>query len=108
VEGHYVSLSSAKIGPDSLLYRADVGQMSGGHISGRFHGYTVLTGQQGTIIERVFASEWPEHGFGVARDSSCEEYQMTFLPLRKQFSERDKYVRRILANITAARMPPTV
>ena len=82
--------------------------MSGGHVSGRFHGYTVLTCQRRTIIERVFASESPEHGFGVARGSSCEEYQMTFLPLRKQFSERNKYVRRILANITAARMPPTV
>lgn len=78
VEGHYVSLSSAKIGPDSLFYRANVGQMLGGHVSGRFHGYALLTGQNGTIIEMVFASEWTGHGFGVARAGSGEEYRVTF------------------------------
>jgi len=78
VEGHYVSLASANIGPDSLFYRATVGQMLGGHVSGRFHGYALLTGQNGTIVEMVFASEWTGHGFGVARAGSGEEYRVTF------------------------------
>ena len=78
VEGYYVSLSSAKIGPDSLFYRANVGKMLGGHVSGRFHGYALLTGQNGTIVEMVFAGEWTGHGYGVARASSGGEYHVTF------------------------------
>lgn len=78
VEGYYVSLSSAKIGPDSLFYRANVGKILGGHVSGRFHGYALLTGQNGTIVEMVFASEWTGHGYGVARASSGGEYHVTF------------------------------
>jgi len=52
--------------------------MLGGHLSGRFHGYAVLMGQNGPIIEMVFASEWTGHGFGVAQASPGEEYRMTF------------------------------
>jgi len=74
----FVLLSSAKIGPDSLFYRANVGKILGGHVSGRFHGYGFLTRQNGTVVEIVFASEWTGHGLGVARASSGGEYHVSF------------------------------
>ncbi len=77
-EGEFVSLSGVALGEDSLFYRANLGEMLGGGVSGRFHGYAYLAGTGGTVIEIVFASTWTGHGFGFARTSSGEEYRISF------------------------------
>ena len=78
LEGEFFSLSSRKLGPDSLFYGANLGTMFGGRVSGHFHGYAYLTGTQGTVVEIIFASDWTGRGFGFARTSLGEEYRVSF------------------------------
>lgn len=77
-EGEFFSLSNTKLAEDSLFHRANLGQMFGGQVSGRFHGYAYLMGTQGTVVEIIFAADWTGRGFGFARTSRGEEYRVSF------------------------------
>ena len=48
------------------------------HRAERIYGYARLTGDRGTVVEIIFASDWLGHGYGVARTSAEEEYRVTF------------------------------
>ncbi|MFM8552652.1 MAG: hypothetical protein ACKOCD_10180 [Nitrospiraceae bacterium] len=45
---------------------------------GRFHGHARLTGPDGTVLAMVFALEWIERGYGVARTFTRQEYRVMF------------------------------
>ena len=77
-QGFYTKLSTADIGTESLFFGANAGELLGLHRAERIYGYARLTGERGTVVEIIFASDWLGHGFGVARTSSNEEYRVTF------------------------------
>jgi hypothetical protein len=68
----------AEIGPESLFFGANAGELLGRHTVEQIYGYARLTGEQGTVVEIIFASDWLGHGSGVARTSFKEEYRVTF------------------------------
>ncbi len=76
--GTYTKLTTAQIGPDSLFFGANAGELLGRHAAERAYGHARLTGGQGTLVEIIFASDWLGHGYGVARTSLKEEYRVTF------------------------------
>ena len=76
--GSYTKLTTADIGAESLFFGANAGELLGLHRAERIYGYARLTGERGTVVEIIFASDWLGHGYGVARTSSHEEYRVTF------------------------------
>ncbi len=78
VTGTSTKLTTAEIGPESLFFGANAGKLLGPHASERVYGYARLTGEQGTVVEMIFVSDWLGHGYGVARTSLKEEYRVTF------------------------------
>jgi hypothetical protein len=76
--GTYTKLTMAEIGPESLFFGANAGELLGRHTIEQIYGYARLTGEQGTVVEIIFASDWLGRGSGVARTSSKEEYLVTF------------------------------
>jgi len=76
--GTYTKLTTAEIGEGSLFYGANPGELLGRHTAERVYGYARLTGESGTVVEIIFASDWFGHGHGVARTSLTEEYRVTF------------------------------
>lgn len=76
--GLYTKLTTADIGGESLFFGVNAGELLGRHEAERIYGYARLTGERGTVVEIIFASDWLGHGFGVARTSSNEEYRVTF------------------------------
>ena len=76
--GTSTTLTTAEIGPESLFFGANAGELLGPHAAERVYGYARLTGEQGTVVEIIFASDWLGHGYGVARTSLKEEYRVTF------------------------------
>ncbi len=76
--GPYTKLTTADIGHDSLFFGANAGELLGRHAAERVYGYARLTGEGGTVMEIIFASDWLGHGHGVARTSLKEEYRVTF------------------------------
>lgn len=78
LEGSYQFLTTGAIGEGSLFFGANVAELLGRHMSGRMHGYARLTGQEGTVLEIVFALEWMGRGYGVARTSLGDEYRVVF------------------------------
>jgi hypothetical protein len=77
-QGSYTKLTTADIGKESLFFGANAGELLGLHRAERIYGYARLTGDRGTVVEIIFASDWLGHGYGVARTSSKEEYRVTF------------------------------
>jgi hypothetical protein len=76
--GTTTPLTTAELGPDSLFFGANAGELLGPHATDRLYGYAKLTGAQGTVVELIFAADWLGHGYGVARTSLDEEYRVTF------------------------------
>lgn len=76
--GSYTKLTMAEIGPESLFFGANAGDLLGRHAAERIYGYARLAGEQGTSVEMIFAVDWLGHGYGVARTSLQEEYRVTF------------------------------
>jgi len=76
--GSYTKLTTADIGKESLFFGANAGELLGLHRAERIYGYARMTGERGTVVEIIFASDWLGHGYGVARTSSHEEYRVTF------------------------------
>jgi len=76
--GTYTKLTTAELGPESLFFGANAGELLGRHAAERVYGYARLQGGQGTVVEIIFASDWLGHGYGVARTSTKEEYRVTF------------------------------
>ena len=76
--GTYTKLTTAEIGPESLFFGANAGELLGRHTIEQVYGYARLVGEQGTVVEIIFASDWLGHGHGVARTSFREEYRVTF------------------------------
>lgn len=76
--GMATTLTTAEIGPGSLFFGANVGELLGRHTPDRFHGYARLTGDRGSVVEIIFAADWLGRGFGVARTSHREEYRVRF------------------------------
>jgi hypothetical protein len=76
--GSYTKLTTAEIGEGSLFSGANAGELLGRHTAERVYGYARLTGEGGTVVEIIFASDWFGHGYGVARTSLKEEYRVTF------------------------------
>jgi hypothetical protein len=75
--GAYTKLTMAELGPDSLFFGANAGELLGRHAAERIYGHARLKGGQGTVVEILFASDWLGHGYGVARTSTREEYRVT-------------------------------
>jgi len=78
VAGTYTKLAASDMGPESLFFGANAGELLGRHAVDRVYGYVRLTGEQGNVVEMIFASDWLGHGHGVARTSSKEKYRVTF------------------------------
>lgn len=78
VRGLSTKLTTADIGADSLFFGTNVGELLGRHTAERVYGYARLTGEQGTVVEIIFTSDWLAHGFGIARTSLREEYRVAF------------------------------
>ncbi len=76
--GPYTKLTTADIGDGSLFFGANADELLGRHTAERVYGYARLTGEWGTVMEIIFASDWLGHGHGVARTSLKEEYRVTF------------------------------
>jgi hypothetical protein len=76
--GMYTKLTSAELGPDSLFFGANMGELLGRQTPDLVYGHAKLTGGRGTVVEIVFASNWIGHGHGVARTSLKKEYRVTF------------------------------
>jgi hypothetical protein len=76
--GTYTKLTTDEIGPGSLFFGANAGELLGRHAAELVYGHARLTGEQGTVVEIIFASDWLGHGYGVARTSLKEEYRVTF------------------------------
>lgn len=76
--GTTTKLTTAEIGPDSLFFGANVGDLLGRQTPDRIYGYARLTGDRGTVVEIIFAADWLGHGSGVARTSHQAEYRVTF------------------------------
>ena len=76
--GIYTRLTTSDIGPESLFFGANAGELLGRHTADRVYGYIRMAGGQGSIVEMVFASDWLGHGYGVARTNLKEEYRVTF------------------------------
>lgn len=76
--GTYTKLTMAELGPDSLFFGANAGELLGRHEAGRVYGCARLKGEQGTVMEIIFASDWLGHGYGVARTGTKEEYRVAF------------------------------
>jgi hypothetical protein len=76
--GSYTKLTTAEIVESSLFFGANAGELLGRHAAERVYGYARLTGEGGTVVEIIFASDWFGHGYGVARTSLKEEYRVTF------------------------------
>jgi hypothetical protein len=77
-KGTYTKLTMAEVGPESLFFGANAGELLGRHTIEQIYGYARLTSEQGTVVEIIFASDWLGHGSGVARTSFNEEYRVTF------------------------------
>jgi hypothetical protein len=77
-EGRYTTLTTEEIGEHSLFFGQNLGSLLGRNTWGRFYGHARLQGDQGKIVEMVFASGWLGHGYGVARTSDGEEYRISF------------------------------
>ena len=78
VTGTYTKLTATDIGPESLFFGANAGELLGLHAVERVYGYVRLTGEQGSVVEMIFTSDWLGHRYGVARTSLKEEYRVTF------------------------------
>lgn len=78
VTGTYTKLTASDMGPESLFFGANAGELLGLHAAERVYGYARLTGEQGSVVEMIFTSDWIGHGHGVARTGSKEEYRVTF------------------------------
>ncbi|MBM4134163.1 MAG: hypothetical protein FJ245_10375 [Nitrospira sp.] len=78
LDGPYQTLTTDSIGERSLFFGANLTELLGAHMSGRFHGYARLTGQDDQVLEIVFALEWSGRGYGVARTSTGPEYRVMF------------------------------
>lgn len=76
--GTYTKLTTAELGPDSLFFGANMGELLGRQTPDLVYGHARLTGGRGTVVEIIFASNWIGHGHGVARTSLKEEYRVTF------------------------------
>jgi hypothetical protein len=76
--GPYTKLTTAEIGPESLFFGANAGELLGRHVVAQVSGYARLVGERGTVVEIIFSSDWLGHGHGVARTSRKEEYRVTF------------------------------
>jgi len=78
VTGTATKLTTTEIGPESLFFGANAGELLGPHAAERVYGYARLNGEEGTVMEIIFVSDWLGHGYGVARTSRREEYRVTF------------------------------
>ena len=76
--GTYTKLTTADIREGSLFFGANAGELLGRHTPERMYGYAWLSGEEGIVMEIIFASDWLGHGYGVARTSLKEEYRVTF------------------------------
>lgn len=76
--GTTTKLTTAEIGPESLFFGVNVGELLGRQTPDRLYGYARLTGERGTVVEIIFTADWLGHGSGVARTSLHEEYRVTF------------------------------
>lgn len=78
VTGTYTKLTASDMGPGSLFFGANAGELLGLHAIERVYGYARMTGEQGSVVEMIVTSDWLGHGYGVARTSGKEEYRVTF------------------------------
>ena len=78
VTGIHTKLTASDIGPESLFFGVNAGELLGRHAADRVYGYVRLTGGQENVVEMIFASDWLGHGYGVARTNLKEEYRVTF------------------------------
>jgi hypothetical protein len=78
VTGTYTRLTTTEIGPGSLFFGANAGELLGRHETGRVYGHARLESGRGAVMEIIFASDWLGHGHGIARTGLKEEYRVTF------------------------------
>jgi hypothetical protein len=76
--GAYTKLMTSDIGPESLFFGANFGELLGRHAAERVYGYVRMTGERGSVLEMIFTGDWLGHGYGVVRTSLQEEYRVTF------------------------------